>query len=299
MNIMPTAAQLWRMALVTPAANAEAFGAALEDEALALTVMRPPRQDSWRVEAIFAAEPDRADMLARLAIVAAMLGITVPTYTIEPIPPQDWLRLVAQSSPPRRIGRLVVYGGHDAGKIASHVPSLHIDAATAFGTGEHPSTQMCVLLLQDWLRRRRPCRILDIGCGSGILALAAARLARSTVLAVDSDLESVHMTQHNARQNGLTRYIRVVHGDGYQAHSVRRGRPYDLIFANIFARPLMHMADDLQRHLAPGGVAILAGLLQSQAAMVQAAHRMQRLHLLRQMQMGEWAALLLVRKRVL
>ncbi len=297
MSALAPADRLWRVTLTVPAADAEAFGVALENDALALTVMQPPRQDRAQIEAIFAAQPDHGDWTARFAIVAALQGLPVPACVIEPVPPQDWLRLVAQASPPRRIGRLVVYGSHDAGKIPPHIPSLHIDAATAFGTGEHPSTQMCLLLLQDWLRRRRPRRILDIGCGSGILALAAARLARSKALAVDSDKESVLMTRHNARRNGLSRAIRAVHGDGYRAGIVRRGRPYDLIFANIFARPLTQMADDLQRHLAPGGVAILAGLLQTQVAMVQSTHQMQRLHLVRRIQMGEWAALLLIRKR--
>ncbi|MGB4100487.1 MAG: 50S ribosomal protein L11 methyltransferase [Alphaproteobacteria bacterium] len=290
-------APLWRVHLDVPVANAEIFGAVLEDEALALTVMQPPRQDRARIEAIFAIQPDQGTLNARLAIIAAVHGVDAPACVIESVPPQDWLRLVAQASPPRRIGRLVVYGTHDAGKIPPYIPSLHIDAATAFGTGEHPSTHMCLLLLQEWLRRRRPRRILDIGCGSGILALAAARLAHSQALAIDCDPESVRMTRNNVRQNGVESYIRVIRGDGYRAGIVRQRRPYDLIFANIFARPLVQMADDLQRHLAPGGVAILAGLLRSQAAMVQSAHRMQRLHLLRRIHMGEWAALLLVRKR--
>jgi ribosomal protein L11 methyltransferase len=270
---------------------------ALEENALALTVMQPPRQESCQIEAIFADEPDRSALATRLAIVAAAHGFATPSSIVEAILPEDWLRRVAMATPPRQIGKLVIYGTHDVGTVPAHLPSLHIDAATAFGTGEHPSTQMCLRLYQDYLRRRNPCRVLDIGCGSGILALAAARLAHRHVLAIDFDLESVHMTQHNARQNGLSRYIHAVQGMGYQTRLVRQNRPYDLVFANIFARPLMALAADLRHHLAPGGVAILAGLLQSQVPMVLAAHRMQRLHLVRAMQIGEWAALLLARKR--
>lgn len=297
MSIVPTAPSLWRVALIVPTGEAEAFSATLEENALALTVMQPPRQEFCQIEAIFATPPEHGALTTRLAIIAATHGFATPDCVIAAIPPEDWLRRVAQATPPRQIGTMIIYGSHDVGTIPAHIPSLHIDAATAFGTGEHPSTQMCLRLYQDYLRRSNPRRILDIGCGSGILALAAARLAHRHVLAVDCDLESVHMTQLNARQNGLCRYIHAVQGMGYQARRVRQNRPYDLIFANIFARPLMALAVDLRRHLAPGGVAILAGLLQTQVPMVLAAHRMQRLHLVRAMHMGEWAALLVVRKR--
>lgn len=297
MNMMPLSAPLWRVTLTAPSNSAEALSTALEENALALTVMQPPRQELCQIEAIFDSEPDHGAIATRLAIVVAAHGFATPICIIEAIPPEDWLRRVAQAMPPRQLGNLMIYGSHDVGKVPAHIPSLHIDAATAFGTGEHPSTQMCLRLYQDYLRRCNPRRVLDIGCGSGILALAAARLAHRHALAIDFDLESVHMTQLNARQNGLNRYIHAVQGMGYQARLVRQNSPYDLIFANIFARPLMALAADLRRHLAPGGIAILAGLLQTQVPMVLAAHRMQRLHLVRAMQMGEWAALLFERKR--
>ncbi len=281
--------------MTAPAAQAEALSALFEDEALAVTVMNPPRHADCRVEAIFGEKPDAEEWRAKLRAVVAAAR---PDLTVEPVPQEDWLKKVAMENPPRAIGRLVIHGRHDAGKIPHHVPSLEIEAATAFGTGEHPSTQMCLLLIQDYLRRKRPRRALDLGCGSGILALALARLAHCKVLAVDNDAESVRMTRHNARVNGLENYVETVHGAGYGARAVGARAPYDLIVANIFARPLMLLAADLRQHLAPGGVAILSGLLQSQAVMVQSAHAMKRLHLVKTIHCGEWSALMLIKRQM-
>lgn len=288
---------LHQLTLQVPQGQAEIFAALFEEGALAVTVQAPPRQALAEITALYDVSPSAADLAARLQVAAEQHGFTVPTFTIAPLAPEDWLQKVAQATPSRLIGRLIIHGAHDKHNVTKVYPCLQIEAATAFGTGEHPSTQLCLLLLQEVLRHRKPRRALDVGCGSGILGLALARLAHQRCLGVDCDPESVRLTRENARVNGLARYIRAVPGIGYQPRAVRRGRPYDLIFANIFARPLMALAADLRAHLAPGGHAILAGLLTTQAPMVLAAHKMQHLYLVRQVTQGEWSALLLKKER--
>lgn len=288
---------LHQLTLQVPQAQAEIFAALFEDTALAVAVQAPPRQAQAEITALYDA-PLAAEIVAeQLQNTARQNQWAVPEFAITPLAQEDWLQKVAQATPPRRIGRLIIHGAHDKQNVSKAVPCLQIEASTAFGTGEHPSTQMCLLLLQEVLRRQAPRRALDVGCGSGILAIALSRLAHRRCLAVDCDPESVRLTRENARVNGLAHYIRAVPGVGYQPRTVRRCRPHDLIFANIFARPLMALAADLRAHLAPGGHAILAGLLTTQAPMVLAAHKMQRLHLVRHIKQGEWSALLLKKEQ--
>jgi ribosomal protein L11 methyltransferase len=168
---------------------------------------------------------------------------------------------------------------------------LRLDAGLAFGSGEHGSTRGCLLALEGVLHRR-PRRCLDLGTGSGVLAMAAAKLLRAPVLATDLEPWSVRVAAENARMNGLARRVRVRAADGWR-HRILRGRHFDLVFANILARPLCAMARALAAHLAPGGTAILAGLLDSQAPMVLAAHRRQGLKLVRRIAVGRWTTLVL------
>ncbi|MBI1274044.1 MAG: methyltransferase [Alphaproteobacteria bacterium] len=290
---------LYRLAVRTTPAAATAIEAALADEALATTSVHEPRTHIAMLEALFDYLPAKADFAARLSVIAATCGAKAPPIVIERVPQTDWLAKVAREHPPLPAGRLTIHCGADRARVPPHRPALLIEAATAFGTGEHPTTFGCLLALQNVLKRGKPRRTLDIGCGSGILALAVARLARRPVLAVDCERESVRMARHNARANHLQGYVRVAHGDGYRAPGVRAGGPYDLILANIFARPLALMAKDLRANLVPGGTAILSGLLTAQENMVLAAHRAQGLACAARWRSagigGDWAVLVLRR----
>ena len=178
-------------------------------------------------------------------------------------------------------------GGGGNGRIV-----LMLDAGLAFGSGEHGSTRGCLRALER-VAQRRPRRILDLGTGSGILAMAAARLLRRRVLATDIDPWSVRVTRENARLNGLARLVRARLADGWRDGEMRRAGPYDLVFANILARPLCLMARDLAARLAPGGTAVLAGLLDGQAHMVLAAHRRRGMRLDFMMKEGHWSTIVL------
>jgi ribosomal protein L11 methyltransferase len=166
-----------------------------------------------------------------------------------------------------------------------------IDANVAFGTGRHESTHGCLLALAALADEGRIGRALDMGCGSGILAIAMAKLWGGPVLAVDSDADSVRVTEENAAINDVAAAIAAVHGDGYNCPAVGGGGPYDVIVENILADAVCAMAPQLKRHMTPGGCAVLSGLLADQAAEVMAAHA--PLRLWREWRLGDWVTLVL------
>ncbi|MGQ9365432.1 50S ribosomal protein L11 methyltransferase [Azospirillum sp. ST 5-10] len=292
--------QLWRIALAVPEAHAAAFAEAVGEHADAVSTFEIEEDVIWLVEATTHREPDRARLESRVAVLAGALGIAEPPLAIEPIPAIDWVSHTYQAFPPIRAGRYFVHGSHHGGSAPAGAVALQVDAATAFGTGEHGSTKGCLLALDGLSRHLRLGRAagegaLDMGCGSGILALAVAKTWRVPVVAADIDPEAVRVTAENARLNGVSPLLRAQGGDGYRTPVVRRFAPYRLITANILARPLARMAPQLARHLAPGGVAVLAGLLARQENHVLQAHRAQGLRLKGRIPVGEWTTLIVGR----
>ena len=246
----------------------------------------------WRIESYPKRPLLDAELEIRLALTAASAGGRLLHISEERLPERDWLAENRRDFPPQRIGRFLVHGSHWHGPVPASAIAIEIDAATAFGTGEHPSTRGCLLALDDLARRRRFRRPLDVGTGSGILAIAAARRLHRRVIAGDIDPEAVRVARHHARRNGLAGQVRIVRAAGYRNRALRPAT-YDLIFANILARPLALMARDLKRALAPDGVAVLAGLLRRQEALVLAAHRTQGLRLERRVVIEGWSTLIL------
>lgn len=290
--------KLWRIAVVVPEAHAPVFAEAIGDHAEAVSTFELEEGGDWLVEATAAREPDRPRLAARVAVLAEALGLDEPALVVEDVPPIDWVSHSYQGFPPIRAGRFFVHGSHHGDGVPAGSVPLQVDAATAFGTGEHGSTRGCLLALDRLARRFRPGRtrgrgVLDMGCGSGILALAAAKRWRVPVAAVDIDPEAVRVTLVNAALNGARGRVRAAGGDGYATPLVRARGPYRLITANILARPLARMAPALRRHLAPGGVAVLAGLLTRQERHVLQAHRAQGLRLAFRIPQGEWTTLVL------
>jgi ribosomal protein L11 methyltransferase len=279
-----------------PESALEAYEAALASVCATVGFFREDQSGLWVVEGVRQVEADTNALTAALALAAAMTGIEAkPSRT--PTPVEGWLARTRAAFPEQSIGRrFAVRGTHLT--TTSRLPgrlTLTLDAALAFGSGEHGSTRGCLRALESIAQRRQPRRILDLGTGTGILAMAAARLLHRPVNAVDIDPWSVRVARQNAALNHLAPRIRAWRADGWHDRRVRAWGPYDLVLANILARPLCHMARALGANLAPGGTAILAGLLVTQACQVISAHRRRGLQLDSILTDGAWATLI-VRK---
>ncbi|MGH6949167.1 MAG: 50S ribosomal protein L11 methyltransferase, partial [Kiloniellales bacterium] len=208
---------------------------------------------------------------------------------------RDWVAESQAALPAERIGRFHLYGAHNSAALPAGCLALRVEAAMAFGTGRHGSTAGCLTALTLLAKKRAHRRVLDLGCGTAVLAMAAAKLWPCAVLAVDNDPGSVLVARENLRANGLAAQIRVLYGDGLKPTAVRRAAPYDLILANILAGPLLAMARDLARCAAPGGSVILAGLLRRQERSLVARYRAAGLALVGTLRFGEWSTLILRR----
>jgi ribosomal protein L11 methyltransferase len=246
----------------------------------------------WRVEGVRDAGADEARLQDALSLAALVSGVPA-VLGREATEAEGWLARTWEAFPEQLVGRrFAVRGTHQVDGIAPGRLVLTLDAGLAFGSGEHGSTRGCLRALEV-VARRRPRRILDLGTGSGILAMAAAMLLRRPVLATDIEPWSVRVAGQNAIANGAGRLVRPVLADGWHGRAVQAGAPYDLVLANILARPLCRMARGMAIGLAPGGTAILAGLLTSQVRMVLAAHRRQGLRLEATWREGNWTTLVL------
>jgi len=289
---------VWRLQLrAADAVLAERAAAALESVCRAVSAFEESDGGPWLVEGFSEIPLAGVELETALALAWADHG-PPPVPVLEKLPNRDWVRENQESFPPRRIGRFFVYGSHHRGRVPAGAVGLLIDAATAFGTGEHASTEGCLRALDRLARRRRYRGILDMGTGTGILGIAAAKTFARCVLAADIDLGSVRVARENARRNGVARRVFAIWSPGYRSRRVRSGGPYDLVLANILARPLALMARDLRRALAPGGVAVLAGLIDWQEPYVLAAHRMQGLHLVHRIAVDGWRTLILRRSKL-
>lgn len=287
---------LWRIAFAVRPETAEVLADALEPFCVSVSWYEVTAKD-WRVEGIAAAEPDRDAVANALGQAAWRLGIAAPRLHVAPVPPTDWAAANLSTFKPVAVGRYFVHGSHFRGVVPPGRIALALDAGMAFGSGEHATTAGCLAVLDNLVRRRRFANALDLGCGSGILAFAVARTWPARVLAVDIDPEAVAVARENARRNGLAARIRFAIGNGMTAPLVQSRAPYDLIVANILARPLVRMAGAVASALTPGGVVVLSGLIVSDAPWVESAARAHGLCRRRRVVRDGWATLVLGRGR--
>ena len=275
-----------------PRAAAEAAAATVDSDPLlegaTYSILEEDEDhDVWRIDA-FPTTREEADALqARLN---AQPGLVV---TVETLADADWLAMSLSGLPPVRAGRFFVYGAHDLGQVPPNAVALRIEAGAAFGTGHHGTTVGCLQAWNDLIKARRFDRVLDVGAGTGVLAIAAARTGARLARGTDIDAPSVRIAQENAALNGAR--AEFVHASGLGHQRVRSAAPYDLVFANILAPPLVALAQDIRGALRPGGVAILSGLLRTQERRVQAAYRSRGFRLLRRIHRDAWATLVIQR----
>jgi ribosomal protein L11 methyltransferase len=236
-------------------------------------------------------EVSEADLLAA----AKQSGIDLPPYQAEIISSDDWLTENVIKFAPVETGDFLVYGVHEKNVDTHGKIGVKVYAATAFGS-EHQTTKGCLQAISDISRlaAAKPQKVLDVGTGSGILAIAAAKIWPAThIVAVDIDSESVLVATQNAVDNGVEKQINVALSDGYQAELVQKNAPYDVILANILARPLIAMASDMATSLKKGGFAVISGFIEDQVEWVLDAHEKYGLHLKKMYREDGWCAALL------
>jgi ribosomal protein L11 methyltransferase len=245
----------------------------------------------WDVTLHFADPPDQGSIRELVGLAAGDEAARAAAF--DTVEAKDWVRATLEELVPVRAGRFIVHGRHDRDRVPPNKLGVEIEAALAFGTGHHGTTRGCLILLDEVLKAYRPRRVLDLGTGTGVLAIAAAKALRGKVLASDIDPLAVRVAADNARLNGIGELVETVRVSGFSAQQFNTRGPFDLVLANILANPLRQMATPMSRHLAPLALVILSGLLPPQAATVIAAYRARGVVLKRHVRIEGWSSLLM------
>jgi ribosomal protein L11 methyltransferase len=279
---------LWKASVTLAKDLAADVSAALElspPTPQAVLIVDEMFEDTAMVEALYDQRPDAA-LLSR---------ITGHAVEVAPLADQDWIKLSQEGLAPVRAGRFFIYGAHDAGQVPPAAIAIRIEAGLAFGTGHHETTALCLATLSELAKCRSFANVLDLGCGTGLLAIGAAKLWREKVIASDIDPVAVGVTRENARANGVAPLVHAIAADGLTHRAIRTRAPFDLIVANILASPLTHLAPAIARALARGGTLLLSGLLRNQENLVVGFYVGHGLILRERRRDGPWSALVLER----
>jgi len=248
----------------------------------------------WQVAIHFRTAPDEAGLRGLVKLVAGETA--AEALSIEPVAAANWVAQSLAGLKPVHAGRFIVHGAHDRTHVRANDIGIEIEAALAFGTGHHGTTHGCLLALADLAKRRRAQRVLDVGTGTGVLAIAAARLMRTRVVAGDVDAVAVDAARSNARLNRVASLITFAVGAGTRAPAIAAGARYDLIFANILLGPLTRLAVPLRKLAGPRARVVLSGLLPSHANAVVAIYRNQGFVLERRILLEDWVTLVMHRQ---
>jgi ribosomal protein L11 methyltransferase len=281
-------------ALTAPEQAARTLADAIgEDERLSTLSIAIDETGSgdWQVAVYFAARPANSAVARLNRIARTVPGAEGRLFAVSGLADVDWVAASLAALGPVRAGRFLVHGRHDRDKVRANDIGIEIEAGLAFGTGHHGTTAGCLTAIDRLAKRRRIVNALDLGAGSGVLAIAIAKRTGAHVTASDIDPVAVAIARDNARLNGVAGMVTAVTASGFAARAIRERAPYDLIVANILAGPLVAFAPAIRRHLAPGGTVILSGLIASQARRVAAIYRGQGLVAGGAITIGEWATL--------
>ncbi len=279
---------LWKASVTLTKAEAPDVAALFEltpPMPQAVLIAEEPFKDEATVEALYGVMPD-GELLSKLAGREVYVAL---------LPDQDWIKLSQEGLPPVRAGRFFVFGAHDQGRVPGGVIPIRIEAGLAFGTGHHETTALCLTAISNLGKRRRFQNVLDLGCGTGVLAIAASRLWRTRIIASDIDPTATGVARQNIRENGEGPFVEVTTAEGLSHPALTRRAPYDLILANILAGPLTYLAPSIARAIAPRGHLVLSGLLTWQENLVLSFYRVHGLVLRARHRDGPWSALVLER----
>ena len=284
----------WKVEITIPDTDVvEIFSKALDRFCFAAAAFEVVPDGPWRLELYCDGAPDHDNLLATVAFASQEAGIKEPIISAMPLPQVDWVAENQKSFKPIPIGRYFIYPSHHEGAIPAGKWPMKIDASTAFGTGEHGTTEGCLLALNDLAKSVVVRRPLDVGCGTGILSMAIARAWPVTVLATDIDSEAVRVTRYNLEINQLKGRVRAEVSKSFNNNIIANNGPYDLIMANILANPLRAMAKEMVANLQSGGRVILSGLLNNQECLVMNAYREQGLSLVKRYRLEGWSTLVM------
>ncbi len=241
----------------------------------------------WEVGAYFSEKPDDIS----LALLAAVFQ--AEEFKISELPQIDWVSKVQRSLKPVVAGRFFVYGSHDSDKVPPDCEPLLIEASMAFGTGHHGTTKGCLLALEQLITDGFKAKnVIDVGCGTAVLAMAAARIFSANVIASDIDSVALSVAKMNILANGLDRNIQCFEASGFAHEQIKTKNPFDLIFANILLAPLLAIATDISKYSLSGGYVVLSGILSEQAELVVNKYTGVGFSLSNQIEIGEWVTII-------
>jgi ribosomal protein L11 methyltransferase len=284
---------MYRVHALLPRAEADRLSdilMALDPSPVSAVSVEEVSRVSWSLDAFCMDEPAAHETAALLAVESP--GVSA---SVQKLDDRDWVAESLSGLPAVHAGRFVVAGAHELAKVRGGKIPVWIEAGPAFGTGHHGTTRGCLLALAAELKRKRPARVLDIGTGSGVLAIAAVKAGCGFALGTDLDADSIRIAKENAANNSTGRRLKLLHAAGANHHIIRSGAPYGLVLANILAKPLVCLAADISKLVSPGGAVILSGLLAHQEPQVKSAYSGRGLTLIRRSRLNGWSTLTYVR----
>lgn len=292
---MPTATVRFRAKIDLARRLSNQLEEALPLDEITVASFEDPEDETFWTVAVYSGpmgEPEPLQKMVELALGDELAKVELEASTIEDA---DWVAASLEGLAPVKAGRFFVHGGHDAFRVPINSHGIWVEAALAFGTGHHGTTLGCLLALNDVLKRENPRRVLDLGTGTGVLAIAAAKALKREVLATDIDPVSVRIAGENAKLNRVAHLVKTAHADGFGTPVISQNAPFDLILANILARPLMQLSTGMVQRIRPGGTIILSGLLVHQERMVLASYASKGMRIIARRHIENWSTLVLKR----